>query len=376
MNHQPSSFRREGRSDAAESRARQARADGTDGREGRSGAAQSHARTLRVRGAAAVRRWFALAEEALETHRSRLNRINVYPVADSDTGANMLATIRSTHAAVARSDSDDLGELLASAGAEAMGSAQGNSGTLLAVLISGFAEPLSGQQRLTISTFRHGLERASLRGWSALSQPMEGTMLSVLDAARDEARSQEAAAAAPESRAALEYAMDPVVEAARRALVRTEQQLEVLSRAGVVDSGGLGLLIVLLALAAAIRGEEMDHSILEGLSGWEARAAGEEEPDSSSFLSAAGRAEKGGAEPEGAELMCTVRLDPLGAASLRHRLDELGESVIITPIGAEPDSDGSLRWRIHVHTDDVDATLSAVREAGPLEGSSTSLLRP
>ncbi|WP_120005152.1 DAK2 domain-containing protein [Nesterenkonia muleiensis] len=328
----------------------------------------------KVKGAAAVRRWFALAEEALQTHQSRLDRINVYPVADSDTGANMLATIRSSRTAVENTDSDDLGRLLASAGAEAMGSAQGNSGTLLAVLISGLAEPLSGHQRLTVTTLRRGLERASLRGWSALSQPMEGTMLSVLDAAMDESRSQAAAAAEPDSRAALEQAMDPVVQAARGALIQTEHQLEVLSRAGVVDSGGLGLLIVLAALAAAVRGEEIDHSILDGLSGWEL-PDGDQNDAPSSFLGATGAGEAADQpEPEGVELMCTVLLDPLGAAALRHRLDELGESVIITPIGAEPDQNGSLRWRIHVHTDDVETTLAAVKEAGPLEESSTTPL--
>lgn len=199
-------------------------------------------------------------------------------------------------------------------------------------------------------------------------------MLSVLDAARDEARTQAAAAAEPESRAALEQAMGPVVQAARRALDRTEQQLEALSRAGVVDAGGLGLLIVLVAMAAAVRGEEFDHSILEGLSGWEAPAGGD--PAASSYFSAESGADRGGPESAGVELMCTVRLDPLGAASLRHRLDELGESVIITPIGAEPDEDGSLRWRIHVHTDDADSTLAAVQEAGPLEGSTTTPLQP
>lgn len=335
-----------------------------------SSASSTNAGLPRVRGAAAVRRWFALAEESLEAHRSRLDRINVYPVADSDTGANMLATIRSCRAAVEQTDSDDLGTLLAAAGAEAMASAQGNSGTLLAVLISGISEPLKGHPRLTLPSLRHCFERASLRGWSALSQPMEGTMLSVLDAARDEARDQASAAAEPESRAALEQAMDPVVQAARRAVVRTQQQLDVLTRAGVVDSGGLGLLIVLLALSAAIRSEKMDDSTLQGLSGWDMS----ETDAAASFSSSADSADEKVCGSQGVELMCTVRLDPLGAASLRHRLDELGESVIITPIGAEPAEDGSLRWRIHVHTDDVDSTLAAVEEAGPLEGSSTAPL--
>ncbi len=321
----------------------------------------------KVRGAAAARRWFALAEDTVQTHRPRLDRINVYPVADSDTGANMLATIRSSRAALDHAPGDDLGKLLSAAGEQAMGSAYGNSGTLLAVLISGFAEPLQGHDRLTVTVLSRGLQRASLRGWSALSNPVNGTMLSVLDAARDEAARCAAAAEEPESRAVLEAAMAPVVQAARAAVVRTERQLDELSRAGVVDSGGLGLLMVLAALAATVRGSEVDHSIFDGLAGWERQEGQETRPASSSPDEAAEL--KGGVE-----LMCTVRLDPLGAASLRHRLDELGESVIITPIGADPAPDGTLRWRIHVHTAAPEATLSAVQQAGSLESSTSTPL--
>lgn len=318
----------------------------------------------KVKGAAAVRRWFALAEEALATHSGRLNRLNVFPVPDSDTGANMLATVRACREASETSGSEDLGELLAEAGAEAMGQACGNSGTLLAVLISGFAEPLHGRQRLTVEGLSHGLQRASLRAWSALSQPVEGTMLSVLDAVRDQAQRGAAAAVEPESRAALEEAMGPLVAAAREALVRTEHQLAPLTEARVVDSGGLGLLLVFDALRATIGGASLDPTLLEGLSGWEGTSSHHE------------AAQSAGHDPGALELMCTARLDPLGAASLRHQLDELGESVIITPIGpgSEAAEDGTYRWRIHVHTAEAEATLSAVRSVGVLESSTLTPL--
>lgn len=321
----------------------------------------------KVKGVAAVRRWFALAEEGLADHRARLDRLNVYPVADSDTGSNMLATIRASRAALDGADHDDLGSLLAVAGAQAMSSAQGNSGTLLAVLLSGFAEPLSGHERLTVTALSRGLDRASLRGWSALSQPVSGTMLSVLDAARDQARACAAAAAEPESRAAVEDALPRVVLAARQAVARTEQQLPELTRAGVVDSGGLGLLLVLAALAATVRAERVDPHLMQGLSGWDASSVQPSPKESAG-------AEEAPVPSGGVELMCTVRLSPLRAAELRHRLDELGDSVIITPIGAETDADGGLRWRIHVHTDQPESTLAAVKNAGPLEDSSTTPL--
>lgn len=316
----------------------------------------------KVKGTAAVRRWFALAEEALQTHSGRLNRLNVFPVADSDTGANMLTTVRACRRAADAATSEDLGELLSVAGAEAMGQACGNSGTLLAVLISGFAEPLHGRQRLTVDGLSQGLQRASLRAWSALSQPVEGTMLSVLDAIRDQARHGAAQASEPNSRAALEESMGPLLATARDALEQTEKQLAPLTEAKVVDAGGLGLLLIFDALRATVSGSTLDLSLPDGLSGWDApEGAGTSAPAADSVAM---------------ELMCTVRLDPLGAASLRHQLDELGESVIITPIGpaAEAAADGTYRWRIHVHTTESEATLRAVREAGPLESSTLTPL--
>ena len=316
----------------------------------------------KVKGTAAVRRWFALAEEALQTHSGRLNRLNVFPVADSDTGANMLTTVRACRRAADAATSEDLGELLSVAGAEAMGQACGNSGTLLAVLISGFAEPLHGRQRLTVDGLSQGLQRASLRAWSALSQPVEGTMLSVLDAIRDQARHGAAQASEPNSRAALEESMGPLLATARDALEQTEKQLAPLTEAKVVDAGGLGLLLIFDALRATVSGSTLDLSLPDGLSGWDApEGAGTSAPAADSVAM---------------ELMCTVRLDPLGAASLRHQLDELGESVIITPIGpaAEAAADVTYRWRNNEHTTESEATHRAVREAGPLESSTLTPL--
>lgn len=321
----------------------------------------------KVKGAAAVRQWLTLTENALHTHSHRLNHINVYPVPDSDTGANMLATVRACRRAADSTQDEDLGVILAEAGSQAMNEACGNSGTLLAVFISGLAEPLTGEQRLTVGALASGLERASLRAWSALSHPVEGTMLTVLDAARDSVLSSAASAAEPDSRAAVEEAMGPLLGAAREALIRTEHQLAPLARARVVDSGGLGLLIVFAALAATVRGSDVDHSLMEGLSGWD------DQPETSTATASAECLPAAGAVT-GVELMCTARLDPLGAASLRHRLDELGESVIITPIGSQADADGALRWRIHVHTEDPEGTTAEVRAAGALESSTASPL--
>ena len=304
----------------------------------------------RIRGHAAVHRWFVLAEQALRAHGESLNRLNVFPVADSDTGANMLATMTAARQAIEQSSEDDLGALLVAAGTEAMAEARGNSGTLLAVLLTGFAEPLHGHERLTIDVLDQALEHGRVRAWSALSDPVAGTMLSVLDAVRSCAHQQVVAAEEPESRAALIASLESMIAVGRQAVTATEEELEALSRAGVVDSGGTGLLIVFDALRAAMTGTEPDPDLLEGLHGLE------REPVQPSEAPAQ--------NPDCVEIMCTVRLDPLGAASLRHRLDEVGDSVIITPVDAEADDHGLYRWRIHVHAGSEEEASRAIHAAG------------
>ena len=320
----------------------------------------------KVKGRHAVLHWFDQAVQTLELRREQLDRLNVFPVPDSDTGSNMLAAVRTCRDAVAQTDQEDLGELLAVAGSSAMVEAHGNSGTLLAVLFSGFAEPLHGQDRLTVGGLADALDRGSLRAWTALSEPVDGTMLSVLDSVRTEVRACANSAPEPHSRAALEESIGHVVVAARGAVEATTDQLEVLRDAGVVDAGGAGLLLILAALQASVSGTEVPAGILEGLQGID-RAAGPGGAPSGSDCPPSGA--------EGlVEIMATVHLDPLGAASLRHRLDELGDSVIITPVDAESDAMGAYRWRIHVHTDRRDPTAETIRAAGSVEALTLTVL--
>lgn len=322
----------------------------------------------KVKGAAAVHRWFILAEAALEENVENLNRLNVFPIPDSDTGENMLATIKACRASVETSSTHDLGELFAAAGSRAMSEAYGNSGTLLAVMISGLAEPLHGQERLTISGLAHALERAKVRSWSALTEPVAGTMLSVLDAVHAEVRHHAAAAQEPESRAALEAAMPYVVSRAFLAVQDTREQLPALQRANVVDSGGAGLLVVLIALHSTITGIDMDFAPLRSLPGWQRRPS-EDDPAGQDVST-----QDSETQDLSAEVMCTVRLDPLGAASLRHGLDDLGDSVIVTPIDAQADAEGTYRWRIHVHTSQEPRTRETVHAAGPVESYAATAL--
>ncbi|WP_285725134.1 DAK2 domain-containing protein [Psychromicrobium xiongbiense] len=318
--------------------------------------------------AAALRRWLARCEETLGNHSDRLNAINIFPVADGDTGTNLYLTVRAAHQAVAGNQATDLGELLAEAGQSALENARGNSGTLIAVLLCSMAEPLRGAQRLSPQLLASALSRAQIRAWSALSDPLRGTMLSVLEASAEGAATADSALGGDDSNYALSVTLDAVVEAAREAVIRTEDQLDQLRHAHVVDAGGVGLLLVLDCLRSVIVHQETNSELVEGLAGY-----GNEVGNMHATLEVV----------DGFELMCTISLSPLDAATLRMRLDELGDSVIMSPMGQpqEPEQSRSseqqetYRWRVHVHAPAAEPALAAIEALGVPDHVSVTPLR-
>lgn len=341
----------------------------------------------------AMKRWLGKAETTLGNHSDRLNAINIFPVADGDTGTNLYLTVRAAVAALGSVESkeagspeggqarpehaNDVGVVLAAAGRAAMEQARGNSGTLFAVFLCAMAEPLAGHGRLSAPLLASALHRAQIRAWSALSEPVPGTMLSVLEAAAQAAGEVDAAQNGDDSNHALGLALDATVDAALRAVVRTEEQLAPLHDAHVVDAGGVGMLLVLDCLRSAVLGEELQDELLDGLHGYDVQ-----DPHIHAALP----------DDEGVEVMCTIELSPLAAATLRQKLDELGDSVIMSQVGSVPapgngqpgddhddddDADGieaSYRWRVHVHVPEAGPAVAAIRSLGEPSDISVSQL--
>ncbi|MFJ4207374.1 DAK2 domain-containing protein [Paenarthrobacter sp. NPDC089675] len=308
-----------------------------------------------------MKRWLTKAEVVLGNHSDRLNAINIFPVADGDTGTNLYLTVR---AAASASDSgadpaetgNDVGAVLARAGQAAMEKARGNSGTLFAVFLCAAAEPLAGKPRLSSPLLAAALNRAQIRAWSALSEPVSGTMLSVLEAAAHAAQAADAAQGGDDSNHALGLALDAAVEAALQAVVRTEDELAPLQAAHVVDAGGVGMLLVLDCLRSAVLGEELQDELLDGLHGYQLQ-----DPHIHEHMPA----------DEGVEVMCTIDLSPLDAAVLRQRLDEMGDSVIMSQVGGvsnDDDDDSPMdavyRWRVHVHVPEPEPAVALIRSLG------------
>ncbi|MFI5864842.1 DAK2 domain-containing protein [Streptomyces sp. NPDC051546] len=299
--------------------------------------------------AEAVRTWSSLSLAALGRAREDIDAINVYPVADADTGTNLYLT--------AESADRELGDLLAgvtdgTAGATlpeavrafahgALIGARGNSGTILAQLLRGVADVLGDEPagRDPARLLAQALTRAAEEAYRAVAHPVEGTMLTVATAA---ARAAEAAAgaAAGLTGTAADVA-GAAYDGARAALAETPGQLAALGRAGVVDAGGCGLVAVLGALWQALSGREPAPEPVRG------RAVPVPRPQEPCAEEHGGPAY---------EVIYLLEAPETEVDRLRTRLDALGDSLVV--VG------GDGLWNVHVHVDDPGAAVEAAVVAG------------
>lgn len=183
----------------------------------------------------------------LEVHVDEINALNVFPVPDGDTGSNMAATCREMLAYVRDDTSVEM--VVERMREGALFGARGNSGVILSQVVRGLAEGFAGKRRFNGLDLAHALTLASTAAYGAVPRPVEGTMLTVI---------REASAVAVETAERsndLEAVLGAATHAAARALEKTPSLLAVLREAGVVDSGGAGLLRLLEGALAHLRGE-------------------------------------------------------------------------------------------------------------------------
>ncbi|MFG3657908.1 DAK2 domain-containing protein [Streptomyces sp. NPDC047706] len=305
--------------------------------------------------ALAVRTWCGLALEALGRAREEIDAINVYPVADGDTGTNLYLTVESAVAAIEavfaahEVDAPNPGRPSLAEAAQAMAhgaliGARGNSGTIVAQLLRGMAQVLaagSDDAHTDGERLRLALRRAADAARQAVAHPVEGTVLSVASAAADAAGGAEGDCGKV-ARAAY--------EGARVALAATPGQLAVLERAGVVDAGGRGLVAVLAALVETLTGEVPGAvAVAAGARHTRVRTP-DGDQDTGSGTECAG---PGGPAHE---VIYLLEAGDLAVARLKERLDALGDSLVV--VG------GDGLWNVHVHVDDAGAAVEAGVEAG------------
>src|SRR5437870_7662917 len=200
--------------------------------------------TLTSLGAADLREALLRFRDAVRAHQEELNRLNVYPVPDGDTGTNMALTLESVGAALAESDSME--EVCHATSRGSLMGARGNSGVILSQILRGLADVCRPLETVQASDLVLGLRHAADAAYEAVMRPVEGTILTV---AREIAEAIEALEA-PTLVAVLECG----AEAAREAVARTPDLLPVLRDAGVVDAGGKGLTLLLDAFLEVVDG--------------------------------------------------------------------------------------------------------------------------
>jgi hypothetical protein len=263
-----------------------------------------------------------------------LNKINVFPVPDGDTGTNLAATLQRVAAGIARLRERHVRRMSTVLADEALAGARGNSGAILAQFFSGFCEGLPERPRITTQDFARAVTRAAESAYGALARPVEGTILTVI---RDWARY-----VADRAKEVRDFAviLPDSLKAAKRSLDDTPKQMAVLRKAGVVDAGAQGFVYMLEGIVRYLK--DAARRALPPAPPEEVRAAKfDRTPESILFR------------------YCTEALlegDSIDRAALRREAALMGDSVVI--------AGGLTRVRLHVHTNEPEKLFEVAARYG------------
>lgn len=197
----------------------------------------------------------------LEAKKEFINELNVFPVPDGDTGTNMTLTIMSAAKEVSALSEPDMLSVSKAISSGSLRGARGNSGVILSQLLRGFTKEIREHKEIDVEVLAAACERATATAYKAVMKPKEGTILTVAKGAAEKAREL------AETTDDLEVFIEAVIEEAKNVLAKTPDMLPVLKEAGVVDSGGQGLLEVMNGAYDAFLGKEIDYSAIEASSG-------------------------------------------------------------------------------------------------------------
>ena len=208
-----------------------------------------------------LRKMFLAGAANLEAKKEFINELNVFPVPDGDTGTNMTLTIMSAAKEVQALETPDMVSVAKAISSGSLRGARGNSGVILSQLLRGFTKEIRDYDEIDAVTLARACDRATATAYKAVMKPKEGTILTVAKGI-----SQKAAELA-ETTDDLEVFIPEVIKRAEEVLAETPELLPVLKEAGVVDSGGQGLLEVIRGAYDAFQGKEIDYSAIDAGSG-------------------------------------------------------------------------------------------------------------
>ena len=279
------------------------------------------------------------ASASLDAEKQKINELNGFPVPDGDTGTNMSLTIGTAAAELRQKNPATVGQATALCASAMLRGARGNSGVILSLIFRGFSRAMKDKDTMDGIDLADAINAGVIAAYRAVMKPAEGTLLTVSRLAGDRA------GRAAEENTAFEYVLASAIDRAREALADTIHQNPVLKKAGVVDAGGMGFVVVLQAM-------------LDELQGIPAPQSGQEEakPQEKADFGAL-------AEEELTFTYDTVfivrRTGGKPLEEYRAWLETIGDSLVI--------GEGDEEFKVHVHTDDPGLALTKAQEYGTLE---------
>src|SRR5256884_5400106 len=275
----------------------------------------------------------------LAANHEEVNRLNVFPVPDGDTGTNMLLTLQSAVEDVKESNAGEVSKIAKLASHGSLMGARGNSGVILSQIVRGLARAVEGKASVAREERATASEEAATAAYRAVNKPTEGT---ILTAAREAGRAAATAASSPE--ASVPRVIAAASAGASAAVLKTPSQLQILRDAGVVDAGGYGLQLILEGMLKSMEESEPALSSI-------AETRRPASPASQVSLDL----------PEGGWGYCTEFLiegDNLDTELIRGQIESLGNSVLVV---GEPEL-----VKVHVHTDDPTSVINLAGGYGKL----------
>ncbi|MCI5828817.1 MAG: DAK2 domain-containing protein [Lachnospiraceae bacterium] len=207
--------------------------------------------------ASLLAKMFLAGANNLEAKKEWINELNVFPVPDGDTGTNMSMTILAAAKEVSSLEKKDMKSVAKAISSGSLRGARGNSGVILSQLFRGFTKVIANYEYIDTVVLAEACDKAVETAYKAVMKPKEGTILTVARGAADKAIDM------VEETDDLEVFIKAVIDEAERVLQKTPDMLPVLKQAGVVDSGGQGLVVVLQGAYDALMGKEIDYSSFE-----------------------------------------------------------------------------------------------------------------
>ena len=293
---------------------------------------------------------FLAGAKNLENKKEWINELNVFPVPDGDTGTNMTMTIMSAAREVSALGEDaDMAALCKAISSGSLRGARGNSGVILSQLFRGFTKSIKEEQTLDIPVLTRAFEKAVETAYKAVMKPKEGTILTVARGASDKAKEL-----CEDGAEDLEQFLGSVIEHARYVLSQTPEMLPVLKQAGVVDSGGQGLVEVLSGAYDAFLGKEIDLTV--------APAATAKAEDTKSSLEVQAEAEIKFGYCTEFIILLNKPFNVKAEMDFKAFLESIGDSIVCV---ADDDV-----VKVHVHTNDPGMAM----QRGLTYGSLTTII--